>query len=314
LTLYFVVVAALEDRKLKKTMGDTYDQYAAAVSMLCQCSFNRLSRAGLIFSLFFYSSLFAGEPALQKPIVYTDQENITGWVMSEKLDGIRGYWDGIRMYTRKGIPLHPPPWFIENFPPFSLDGELWSKRSDFEFIQSVVLDQTPGEGWEHITYNIFEVPNEKGDFLFRLNRARTWFEAHKNTHARIIPQIRIKEKSDMEEFLKEIESMEGEGVILKNPDISYHTGRSPHILKVKNFQDMEGVVVGINKGKGKYKNLMGSMTVKLENGTTFKLGTGFSDKIRHTPPQPGSTVTFKYHGLTKNGIPKFASFLRVRQD
>ena len=309
-----MVVAALEDRKLKKTMGDTYDQYAAAVSMLCQCSFNRLSRAGLIFSLFFYSSLFAGEPALQKPIVYTDQENITGWVMSEKLDGIRGYWDGIRMYTRKGIPLHPPPWFIENFPPFSLDGELWSKRSDFEFIQSVVLDQTPGEGWEHITYNIFEVPNEKGDFLFRLNRARTWFEAHKNTHARIIPQIRIKEKSDMEEFLKEIESMEGEGVILKNPDISYHTGRSPHILKVKNFQDMEGVVIGINKGKGKYKNLMGSMTVKLENGTTFKLGTGFSDKIRHTPPQPGSTVTFKYHGLTKNGIPKFASFLRVRQD
>jgi DNA ligase-1 len=290
------------------------------ISMLRRCpcfvnvSFNRLSIAGLILSLFFYSSLFAGEPALQKPIVYTDQENITGWVMSEKLDGIRGYWDGIRMYTRKGIPLHPPPWFIENFPPFSLDGELWSKRSDFEFIQSVVLDQTPGEGWEHITYNIFEVPNEKGDFLFRLNRARTWFEAHKNTHARIIPQIRIKEKLDMEEFLKEIESMGGEGVILKNPDIPYHTGRSPHILKVKNFQDMEGVVVGINKGKGKYKNLMGSMTVKLENGTTFKLGTGFSDKIRHTPPQPGSTVTFKYHGLTKNGIPKFASFLRVRQD
>jgi len=279
-----------------------------------QCSFNRLSIAGLILSLFFYSSLFAGEPALQKPIVYTDQENITGWVMSEKLDGIRGYWDGIRMYTRKGTPLHPPQWFIENFPPFSLDGELWSKRGDFEFIQSVVLDQTQGEGWKHITYNIFEVPNEKGDFLFRLNRARTWFKAHKNNYARIIPQIRIKEKSDMEKFLKEIESVGGEGVILKNPGIPYHTGRSPHILKVKNFQDMEGVVVGINKGKGKYKNLMGSMTVKLENGTTFNLGTGFSDKIRHTPPQPGSTVTFKYHGLTKNGIPKFASFLRVRQD
>ena len=71
------------------------------LKMFKACSFNRLSRAGLIFSLFFYSSLFAGEPALQKPQAYSDQENITGWVMSEKLDGIRGYWDGIRMYTRK---------------------------------------------------------------------------------------------------------------------------------------------------------------------------------------------------------------------
>jgi DNA ligase-1 len=118
----------------------------------------------------------------------------------------------------------------------------------------------------------------------------------------------------MAEFLREIESMGGEGVIIKNPDMPYHTGRSPHILKVKNFQDMEGVVVNINKGKGKYRDVMGSMTVKLENDITFNLGTGFSDKIRHSPPQPGSTVTFKYYGLTKNGIPKFASFLRVRQD
>ncbi len=279
-----------------------------------KCSFHGLSRGGLILSLAFYSSLFAGEPALQKPQVYSDQEDITGWVMSEKLDGIRGFWDGNRMFTRKGLSLHPPSWFIKNFPPFSLDGELWSKRGDFEFTQSVVMDQTPGEGWKHITYNIFEVPNEKGGFLSRLNRARTWFEVHKNPHARIIPQIRIKKKSDMEAFLKKIESMGGEGLIIKNPGISYHTGRSPHFLKVKKFHDMEGVVVGINKGKGKYKNLMGSMTVKLENGITFKLGTGFSDKIRHRPPQPGSTVTFKYHGLTKNGIPKFASFLRVRQD
>ena len=282
--------------------------------MIKACSFHGLPRAGLILSLFFYSSLFAGEPALQKPQVYSHQEDITGWVMSEKLDGIRGYWDGTRMYTRKGTPLHPPSWFIKNFPPFPLDGELWSKRNDFEFIQSVVLDLTPGEGWKHITYNIFEVPNAKGDFLSRLNRARTWFDAHKHTHARIIPQIRIKEISDMETFLKKIESMGGEGLILKNPRFPYHTGRSPHILKVKNFQDMEGIVVSLNKGKGKYKNLMGSMTVKLENGTLFKLGTGFSDKLRHTPPQLGSTVTFKYHGLTKNGIPKFASFLRVRKD
>ena len=92
--------------------------------------------------------------------------------MSEKLDGVRGYWDGTHLQTRKGRLLHPPAWFIQNLPPFELDGELWSKREDFEFIQSTVMDQTPGEGWKKITYNVFEVPNSQGDFYSRLSRAK----------------------------------------------------------------------------------------------------------------------------------------------
>ena len=205
-------------------------------------------------------------------------------------------------------------WVIEKFPLFELDGELWSKRGDFEFIQSTVLDKKPGKGWGKITYNIFEVPEEKGDFLSRLNKARLWFETHKNTHIRFIPQIMIKDKSDLDRFLNEVQSKGGEGVIVKDPGMSYHTGRSAHVLKVKKFWDMEGVVIGLNKGKGKYKNSMGSLTLRLENGIVFKLGTGFTDQNRKKPPQIGTIITFKYHGFTKNGIPKFASFLRERQD
>ena len=77
---------------------------------------------------------------------------------------------------------------------------------------------------------------------------------------------------------------------------------------------MEGLVIGINQGKGKYENAMGSLTLKLENGVVFKLGTGFTDAVRNNPPAVGTTVTFKYHGFSKNGVPKFASFLRVRAD
>ena len=29
-----------------------------------------------------------------------DKHNPTGWLMSEKLDGVRCYWDGATMYTR----------------------------------------------------------------------------------------------------------------------------------------------------------------------------------------------------------------------
>lgn len=251
---------------------------------------------------------------LQKPKFYTGQENITDWVMSEKLDGIRGYWDGTRLLTRKGLPLNPPPWFIEKFPTFELDGELWSGRGEYEFIQSVVLDKIPGEGWKKITYNIFEVPHSKGPFFERLKRAEQWFEAHPCPHARIIRQFAVGSPSALDRFLADIESKGGEGVIIKDPDRPYHTGRSPHVLKVKNFKDMEGRVTAINKGKGKYKDVMGSLVITLENGTVFKLGTGFTDEVRRHPPPVGSIVSFKYHGVTKNGIPKFASYLRIRTD
>lgn len=116
-------------------------------------------------SFFFCAFCQAKELQLQKARSYTGKEDIKGWVMSEKLDGIRGYWDGSRLLTRKGLPLHPPPWFTKNFPAFELDGELWTKQGDFEFIQSVVLDAEPGPGWEKINYHIFEVPNRKGAFF-----------------------------------------------------------------------------------------------------------------------------------------------------
>lgn len=269
---------------------------------------------GALVSFFFCMLCRAEELNLQKARSYNGKEDIRGWVMSEKLDGIRGYWDGSRLLTRKGVPLHPPPWFVKNFPPFELDGELWSKQGDFEFIQSVVLDAEPGPGWEKINYHIFEVPNRNGTFLIRLDGAKEWFKTHASAHVRLIPQILIQDGSDLGRFFIEVESRGGEGVIVKNPNMPYLTGTGAHIFKVKKNMDMEGLVIGINKGKGKYENAMGSLTLKLENGVVLKLGTGFTDRVRNNPPAVGTIVTFKYYGFSKNGVPRFASFLRIRAD
>ena len=267
-----------------------------------------------MISVFISWKLYAGEPNLQKPQIYSAGQDVTGWVMSEKLDGIRGYWDGSKLVTRKGTALNPPPWFTKNFPPFELDGELYSKREEFEFIQSVVLDDQPGKGWDKITYHIFEVPNQPGDFFQRLEKAKTWFAAHPNPSVKIIAQFPVTSMSDLDNFIKKMARLGAEGVIVKNPEKAYHTGRSPHILKIKKARDMEGKVIAINPGKGEYTGAMGSLTLRLENGIEFKLGTGFTDENRQHPPPIGSKVTFKYYGFTKKGIPKFASFLRVRKD
>lgn len=257
---------------------------------------------------------FAGPPALQKAETFSGDETVTGWFMSEKLDGIRGYWTGRHLVTRKGIPLHPPAWFTADFPPFELDGELWSKRGDFAFVQNTVMDETPTEGWNEITYNIFEVPNAPGNFLTRLAKASNWFAAHPHTLARVIPQTPCADRPHLDRFLADIEKNGGEGVIVKDPAPSYHTGRSPHVLKVKHAADMEGTVVRTNEGMGKYQGMMGSLSLRLDNGVEFNLGTGFTDADRATPPPPGTVVTFRHHGFTESGKPRFASYLRIRKD
>ncbi len=261
----------------------------------------------IFYLLFFLTSLFSLE--LQKPDIYKDQD-ISNWHMSEKLDGIRGYWDGENLYTKKGNPIHVPADFTKNFPPFELDGELYTKRNDFENIQSIVLDEIPSNKWKQITYNIFEVPNTKGDFPSRLEKAKKWFEKHPNKNVKIIKQIKCKNKDHLNSFLDEITILKGEGVIIKDPSKAYNKGRTPYTLKVKKFFDMEGEVIGHNYKEDKsFKSLV----IKLDNGTVFNLGGGFSGKERQNPPKIGQSVTFKYYDLTKNGKPKFASFLRIRE-
>jgi DNA ligase-1 len=249
---------------------------------------------------------------LQKPKTYQGDENITGWVMSEKLDGIRAYWNGSELFTRQGKKINAPKYFTENFPSFELDGELWTKREDFENIQSIVMDKKPSHDWQQITYNIFEVPNAKGNFLKRLNKAKKWFAKNPNKQVNIIKQIKVKDKNHIHKVLEELIAKKAEGLIVKDPKQTYHTGRTPHVLKVKKAQDMEGKIIGINISEK--TGILKSLLLELKNGVTFNLGTGFTKKQRIKPPKVGEVVTFKYYGFTKYGKPKFASFLHVRRD
>jgi DNA ligase-1 len=263
------------------------------------------------FIVLLFLSVFSFAVEIQKPLTYENQE-ISGWVMSEKLDGIRGYWDGKQLLTRKGKKIYMPKWFIKNFPDFELDGELWTKRDDFENIQNIVMDQKPSNYWENVTYNIFEVPNTKGDFFKRLDKAKFWFKTHPNKYVKIIKQIKIEDENHLNFYLEDIIKKKGEGLIIKDPTKDYHTGRTPHVLKIKNFQDMEGIVVGININEK--TDLLKSLVIKLDNNITFNLGNGFTKEQRIKGFKIGTIVTFKYYGFTKYGKPKFASFIHERKD
>ncbi|MDD2906448.1 MAG: DNA ligase [Sulfurimonas sp.] len=265
------------------------------------------------FAVLLFFVLTANALVLQKANSYNEQ-NISGWLMSEKLDGIRAYWDGKTLQTRQGKVINAPAWFLKDLPAFVLDGELWSKRGDFENIQSIVMDDVPSEKWHELQYMVFEVPQSEGNFTQRLQKAADYMSAKKLTHVKIIEQKICKDKEDLAAFHKQIQERGGEGVMVKDGSLPYFDGRSDSILKVKKAEDAEAKVIGYKKGSGKYKGLMGSLQVELENGTQFFIGSGFSDAQRANPPKMGSIVTFSYFGLTKLGKPKFASFLHERRD
>ena len=261
-----------------------------------------------IFVVIFSLSIFAQKPKLLLLKVYKDQ-NISGWVMSEKLDGIRAYWNGKNLISRGGKIIHAPKWFTKDYPPFEIDGELWSKRGDFENISSIVRDKTPSQKWHEIKHYIFEVPHAKGGLFERLAKVKPY----EGKYIRIISQQYVKNKKDLKKFLKHIEKLGGEGVVVRDPNVPYIDKRTSKALKVKSFSDTECKVVKILKGKGKYSARMGSIECKLQNGTLFKIGSGFSNKQRANPPSIGSLITFKYKEMTKYGKPRFPVFLRVRE-
>ena len=73
-------------------------------------------------------------------------------------------------------------------------------------------------------------------------------------------------------------------------------------------------MLGWEPGKGKYLGMLGALLVQTPQGARFRLGSGLSDAQRRDPPPPGTWVTYRYRGLNDSGVPRFATFVRVRED
>ena len=255
---------------------------------------------------------------------YDGSREIEGWLLSEKLDGIRAYWDGRALWSRSGNRLNAPAWFTDDFPPFEVDGELWIKRNAFSQTVSIVQKKEAGNDWKKLTFQIFEVPNQAGGLLDRLNELALYLERFPATYIRIIEQIKVHNRSDVNARLKRIVAVGGEGLVLRNPETLYYSGRSGNALKVKQKQDAECIVMGYTEGKGKYIGMVGALKCELVGfragasnggvGTLIKLGSGLSDALRKIPPVIGTKITFQYMGLTSTGLPRFPVYLRVKSE
>jgi DNA ligase-1 len=234
--------------------------------------------------------------------------------MSEKYDGLRGYWDGQKLWSRKGNVIHAPDYFLAELPrDIALDGELWIGYGKFEETISIVRSETPDDRWKRVHYMVFDAPQAKGTFEQRMQfLCETVSEG--NRFVRIVAQERCQGVAQLLAERDRVVRQGGEGLMLRQPKSAYEPGRSPTLLKVKPYDDAEATVIAHEPGKGKFAGKLGALRVRTDDGREFSVGSGFTDGQRESPPPVGTVITYRFEGLTANGLPRFPSYLRVRRD
>jgi len=251
-----------------------------------------------------------------------EDEDPTGWWMSEKLDGVRAWWNGTDFISRLGNTYHAPDWFKAEMPPVVLDGELFVGRKRFQETISAVRKLVPTDSeWQNVKFMIFDggwFPGEDGTAAGDFETRQQWLKEEITDHlgncgglAEVVEQIRCEGTDHLKKHLLALEKKGAEGVMLRKPGSLYEAGRSNTCLKVKTFFDDEAVILGYTEGKGKHKGRVGALVCSWGD-VQFEVGTGLKDEERKSPPAIGTKITFRYQELTEAGIPRFPSFVSAR--
>lgn len=259
---------------------------------------------------------WAGDaPSLMLANVYRPGVPLRDYWLSEKYDGLRGFWDGQQLLTRGGEVIAAPAWFTAGWPAVPMDGELWSGRGRFEETLSTVRRQTPNdEAWRHVRFMVFDLPTHPGRFTERIQACVKLVQQLNQAWVQAVPQERVASHAELMARLDRLVKAGGEGLMLHRGDSFYRAERNDDLLKVKTHEDAEARVLQHLPGKGRHTGRMGALLVETPEGVRFRLGTGFTDAQRDLPPAVGEWVTYRFRGVNESGVPRFASFVRLRPD
>jgi DNA ligase-1 len=254
-------------------------------------------------------------PRLMLAKVYHGDVRLADYWVSEKYDGVRGYWDGQQLLTRGGRRIAAPAWFTAGWPQQPLDGELWAGHGRFDAAQSAVARASPDDdAWREIRYMVFDLPAHPGPFDERIPALQGLLAELAVAWVQAVEQRKVTNRAALRALFRKTVGAGGEGLMLHRGGSVYRGERNDDLLKLKPYQDAEATVVAHVPGKGKHAGALGALVVQTPGGVRFSLGSGFSDAERRDPPPVGSQVTYRYVALSASGVPRFASFLRVRTE
>ncbi len=260
------------------------------------------------------SETVTAPPALMLAQNWQPSLNPAEFLVSEKLDGVRAYWDGQQLRFRSGRPIAAPAWFTADFPNTPLDGELWMGRQRFDRVSAAARKAVPVDAeWREMRYMVFDTPGANGAFAVRAQNLVELLDLADVPWLQAVAQERVADSAALQSRLVATAAGGGEGLVLHRATALWQPGRSDALRKLKLQPDEEARVVALIPGKGRYTGRMGALLLEMPNGQRFALGTGFTDAQRADPPAVGAVVSYRYRDRTPAGLPKFASFLRVRE-
>ena len=236
-----------------------------------------------------------------------------GYLVSEKFDGVRAVWDGQVLRFRSGRLIAAPAWFLAALPALPLDGELWMARGQFDRVSGAVRKTVPDDlEWRAVKYLVFDAWGRSEPFAQRVTGLAQAVQAAQQPWLLAVAQTVVEDAAALEARLQEVVSQGGEGLVLHRADALWQAGRTEALFKLKPQADEEARVVGYQAGKGRLQGLTGALLLETPQGQRFALGAGLSDALRRDPPPLGTWVTYSYRDRTPSGLPRFASFVRVR--
>jgi DNA ligase 1 len=238
-----------------------------------------------------------------------------GYLVSEKLDGVRAFWDGERLRFRGGGTVAAAASFLAGLPRGqALDGEMWLGRARFDALSAIVRREQPLDGeWASVQYRIFEMPGGEGSFAERVERLKSLAQATPHRCWQPVEQLQVNGAAALRARLAEVVAGGGEGLVLHQADASCRTGRSDVLLKLNPVRDAEAVVIGHTPGRGRFAGQLGALQVRDDAGRVFLVGSGLTEGQRSSPPPVGSSVTYSWRGETASGLPRFPTLLRLRE-
>jgi len=217
--------------------------------------------------------------------------NVEGWFMSEKLDGMRAYWDGKQFWSKNGVLINLPESF-KALPSYPLDGELWGgyEETNVNYLLKLICGKKKKVkiDWTAIKFCVFDAPDIDATYDKRHDFLRTNFTEYCNSNISLIPIQKCDGKNHLEKYLEEIINKGGEGIMIHHPDLLYRPGRTHNLLKVK--KHFESVVTFLNVKSDSYYFLC-----EQENGAEAFVTCTPAEYS--SPPTFGTKLTVRHQGF-----------------
>jgi DNA ligase-1 len=248
-----------------------------------------------------------------------------------KLDGIRCIAikkkDSVTLWTRKRKPITSCPHIIEHIKEsFSgygiLDGELYNHdlKADFEKITSVVRKEEPSEDSLLVQFHIYDgFPFDGEKLTFEQRNLYLGDNVEETEYLRLVGTYGVSDEIGVSAIFEHCRERGYEGAMLRNQHGPYENKRSYHLQKVKEFEDAEFEIVGVEEGRGKLAGLVGAFVCKTDDGTEFRVKpsgdqSATADYLQNPDKVIGRLLTVQFQGLTgTNKVPRFPVGLRIRE-